>query len=290
MRKTSFPYIEKWLSNTQINQKFSNLSWKSENVTDAQITQTLKFRYAQYMGNHKINIFWPLTHPNPNCHTMPSQWKRHMAPSLINMWWCEHPYLKGLRIARHTKAVHLITQTLQAHKTPGFFTLTNAGHQYNTSPEQTIPEWLLNCTCIHRTCQCQAKLRPDITCIIGTPSQTQAPITPSPKVTVQLIEFTYCHDIFIDQALTHKHNKYDPLINTIQNRGWQTTPFITITAGVRGAIHEHSSNKLANMKIPKSIIKTLMKNIHLNAIKYLTYLVLNKRKLENKHIHVLPPP
>ena len=49
-------------------------------------------------------------------------------------------------------------------------------------------------------------------------------------------------------------------------------------------------NKLIHMKIPKSIIKTLMKNIHLNAIKYLTYLVLNKRKLESKHNIVTPPP
>ena len=32
-----------------------------------------------------------------------------------------------------------------------------------------------------------------------------------------------------------------------------------------------------------------MKNIHLNAIKYLTYLVLNKRKLENKQNHVPLP-
>jgi hypothetical protein len=45
-----FPYVDKWLSNTQINQKLSNYLWKDESVTDAQLTQTLKFRYAQYMG------------------------------------------------------------------------------------------------------------------------------------------------------------------------------------------------------------------------------------------------
>ena len=36
-------------------------------------------------------------------------------------------------------------------------------------------------------------------------------------------------------------------------------------------------------------IKNLMKNIHQNAIKYLTYLVLNKRKLENKQTTISPP-
>ena len=70
--------------------------------------------------------------------------------------------------------------------------------------------------------------------------------------------------------------------------GWKTNPFITITVGVRGAIHEHSIEKL-NLKIPKTSVKTLMRNLHQNAIKYLTYLILNKRKLDNKQAHVPPP-
>ena len=32
------PYVDKWLSNTQINQKLSNHFWKNKKVTDAQIT------------------------------------------------------------------------------------------------------------------------------------------------------------------------------------------------------------------------------------------------------------
>ena len=36
-------------------------------------------------------------------------------------------------------------------------------------------------------------------------------------------------------------------------------------------------------------IKKLMKDMHQNAIKYLTYLVLNKRKLDNKQTPVSPP-
>jgi hypothetical protein len=66
------------------------------------------------------------------------------------------------------------------------------------------------------------------------------------------MEFTYCHDRFPDGALTHKHTKYDPLINTIQNKGWKVNPLITITAGVRGAIHEHSIGKTNQAKNPKA--------------------------------------
>ena len=30
---------------------------ENKKIMDAQITQTLKFKYAQYMGNHKKNIY-----------------------------------------------------------------------------------------------------------------------------------------------------------------------------------------------------------------------------------------
>ena len=72
---------------------------------------------------------------------------------------CENPYVKGLRIASHDKAVHLIVHTLQANKETRFFTLTNAGKINNEPPDQTIPDWLLKCTCPQPPCRCHAKLR-----------------------------------------------------------------------------------------------------------------------------------
>jgi len=68
-------------------------------------------------------------------------------------------------------------------------------------------------------------------------------------------------------------------------------PLITITTWVRGAIvHKHFIKNTRQPNIPKSNIKALMRNIHQNAIEYLAYLVLNKRKLKNKQAPVLPPP
>ena len=238
------------------------------------------------MGNHRKNIFWPLKFRNPNC-TLCHKNDRDTWPHLLSM--CENPYLKGLRIARHNNAVHLITQTLQANKRTRYYTLTNAGNLNNTNQQQTVPNWLLECTCPQTPCQCQARLQPDILCIIGAPNHTSTPLLPTPTHTAQFIEFTYCHDRFPEQALTQKHTKYDPLINAIQNKGWKTNPLITITAEVRGAIHEQAITRLTNLKIPKTSLKTLMKNIHQNAIKYLTYLVLNKRKLDNKQNTIAPP-
>ena len=134
--KRKFPYVDKWLSNKQINHKLSNHFWKDDKVPDTQVTQTLKFRYGQYMGNHRKNIFWLLKYQNPNC-TLCHNNDTNMQPRLLSA--CEHPYLKGLRIARHNKALHLITQTLQANKNTRFFTLTNACNLINQPRDQTIP-------------------------------------------------------------------------------------------------------------------------------------------------------
>jgi hypothetical protein len=109
--------------------------------------------------------------------------------------------------------------------------------------------------------------------MIGAPNHTTLPILPSSNHTIQFIEFTYCHDRFPEQATAQKHAKYDPLNQAIHNKGWKTNPVITITARVRGAIHEHSIQKLTDLKIPKSNIKKLMKDIHQNAIKYISHVL-----------------
>jgi len=177
----------KWLSNDQINQKLLNHFWKNENVTDAQNSQTLNFKYTQYMGDHRKHVFWPLTHQNLNC-TLCHKNDGDTWPHLLSSW--ENPYLRGLRIARHDKAVHLITHTLQANKNIKFFRLANARKINNKIPDQTIPYWLLKCTCPQTPCGCHAKLTPYILCIIEAPNQTQTLMTPSPTRTLQLIEFT----------------------------------------------------------------------------------------------------
>ena len=54
-------------------------------------------------------------------------------------------------------------------------------------------------------------------------------------------------------------------------------------------IDEQPIKKLKELNIPKTNIKNLMKIIHKNIITYLTYLVLNKRKLDNKQTTIAPP-
>ena len=72
----------------------------------------------------------------------------------------------------------------------------NAG-TYNELPQDnTVPTWLLPCTCGNQRCHCNARLKPDILCILGHPYNHPPPEAPTPKITIQFIEFTYCNDRF----------------------------------------------------------------------------------------------
>ena len=99
------------------------------------------------------------------------------------------------------------------------------------------------------------------------------------------------HIAMTDSQIPHttkKTARHNPLIQTLRTAGWQVNPLITITTGVRGAIHEQSIKDLEKLKTPKSEIQTLMKHLHQIAIKYLTYLILNKRKLDNNNLPLIP--
>jgi hypothetical protein len=63
----TFHNINKWVNNPLIDNKISNNFWTNPIVTDSQITQLLKFRYGQYMGNARKHLFWNELFPNINC-------------------------------------------------------------------------------------------------------------------------------------------------------------------------------------------------------------------------------
>lgn len=67
----------------------------------------------------------------------------------------------------------------------------------------------------------------------------------------------------------------------LEQKDGKLTPLVTITVGVRGAIREPSMQAFKNLNISPQEIEKLMK--------YLTYIVLNKRKLDNKQAPVDPP-
>lgn len=112
-------------------------------MIDAQITHTLKFRYAQDMGNHQENLLWPTTHTNPN-YTLCSQNTIDTWPHLLSTCTSEH--LKGLCIALDNKVIHQVAHTHEPinKQDPTFI---NGGHHNSSPQDNTLPDWLLLCSC-----------------------------------------------------------------------------------------------------------------------------------------------
>jgi len=104
----------------------------------------------------------------------------------------------------------------------------NAGRFNNNPPNNIVPQWLQPCTCQTQRCQCNARLRPDILYIRGLSHQSPPPDKTLPNTTIQFIKFTYTNDRFCTESIQRKIDKYQPLINDIQNRGWKIAPLIVI--------------------------------------------------------------
>ena len=188
-----FPYISKWTNDPNIDNTLSNTFWTNPQITEAKIKQTLKFRTGQYMGNTRKHLFWPTKYPNPNCQICNSQEKDTWVHVLLK---CTNPIIHGFIVQRHNKAVWEIRKLLLSNPITRHYTLMNAGRFMNSSPENTIPHWLLPCSCTQTRCYCNARLKPDILCAQGIPYNGTPPLHPDPNITIQFIEFTYTNDRF----------------------------------------------------------------------------------------------
>jgi hypothetical protein len=146
-----FDNINKWINNPLIDNKISNNLWTNPTVTDSQITQLLKFRYGQYMENAKKHLLWNELFPNINCllcrMIQPYTW-------LHILLCCKEPNIHRLRISRHNKAIHEIRKLLISNTKSRCFTLVNAGKLDGQTHENTVPNWLLPCSCNNQTQRC----------------------------------------------------------------------------------------------------------------------------------------
>ena len=158
----------------------------------------------------------------------------------------------------------------------------NAGTFNDNPQENTVSPWLLPCTCVQQRCHCNARFKPDLMCIKELPHQNTPPIHPTDTLTIQFIEFTYTNDRFPEETINNKIHKYQPLINSITQRGWKIDPLIVITAGARGTTHAPSMKQLeTTFKLPENPIKNAFKEINTIAIQYASSILLHKRRIEN---------
>ena len=178
-------------------------------------------------------------------------------------------HIHALITKRHNKAVWEIRKLIVSTQISRQYTLMNEGTHNELPQDNTLPPWLLPCTCDTQRCHRNAKLKPDILCIIGHPYNHPPPETPTPDITIQFIEFTFCNNRFATETLDRKIIKYQPLINNIITKGWKVAQLMVLVAGARGTTYIPSMKKLETpFTIPITKIKNTFKQIKVIATQY----------------------
>ena len=137
--------------------------------------------------------------------------------------------------------------------------------------------WILLYTCGTQRCHCNARLKPDILCIIGHLYNHPPLKAPTLGLTIHFIEFTYCYDRFVVQTLNRKTTNYQPLINNIITRGGNIASLIVLVASARATTHIPSMKNLQTMlKLSIMKIKSTFKQINIIAIQYAHSILVHK--------------
>ena len=186
--------LHKWFDNKDIDKTLSNDFWNNPVIIDKQKTCLVKFRTGQYMGHARKQLFFGrIAYPSntcPICNSLEANTWLHV------LLKCKQQHIHAQITNIHNKAVWEIRKLLISNKITRYYILMNAG-TYNELPQENIvPPWLLPCTCGTQRCHYNARLKPDILCIIGHPYNSPPLGTPTPEITIQFLEFTYCNDRF----------------------------------------------------------------------------------------------
>ena len=174
---------------------------------------------------------------------------------------CRQSHIHAFKSKRHNKAIWALRKLIVSSKHSRSYIFMNARTFNNKPLENTVPPWLLPCTCSLQRCHCNARFKPDIICVKGLPYQANPSIIFRNNLKIQFIEFTYCNDKFSRETITRKTKKYQPLIDNITNRGWNLEPLIFITAGAKATTYIPSMKILKEkFKIPKKLSEKPLMN------------------------------
>ena len=110
---------------------------------------------------------------------------------------------------------------------------------FNDNPSKnTVSVWLLPCTCNLQRCHWNARCKADVICIKGLPYQANPAIILENNLKIQFIEFTNWNNRFSTGTIScTRTKKYQALIESITNRGWNVEPVFVISAGGTATTH-----------------------------------------------------
>ena len=89
---------------------------------------------------------------------------------------CRQQHIHSVHVKRHNKAIWEIRKLLISSENPRCYIPMNIRTFNNSPQENTVPNWLLPCTCGTHRCHCNAQFRPDILCVKELPYQNE-PLT-----------------------------------------------------------------------------------------------------------------
>ena len=174
-----------------------------------------------------------------------------------------------------------IRKLILTSQKPRCYILMNFGKFNNSPQENTVPPWLLPCTCGQQRCHCNARFKHDLLCIKGLPYLSSPPLNPTANLTVQFIECTFTDDRFPQESIYNKITKYQPLINTSVKMGGKQTRSQS-SWWSRGTMHAPSMKQLENIfQLYKTNIKHTFKAINTSAIQYVGLILLHKWRIDN---------
>ena len=207
---TKFFNIDKWIANEDIDNELSNEYWTNKHITYSQETCLLKLRHGQYMGNARKQLFFGrVAYPSITCFICDSLEPNTWLYMLLN---CRQSHIHALRTKQHNKVVWALRKIIVSSKHSRCYILMSARTFNDNPPENTVPPWLLPCTCGLQRCHYNARFKPDIICVKGLPYQANPPTTPKNNLKIQFIEFTYCNDRFSLETITRKTENINHLL------------------------------------------------------------------------------
>ena len=185
-----------------MNPDIDNDIWSNPAITYSQKTNLLKFRIGRYMGSASKQLivgmrrFLSIT--CLICNSFDAETWHHVFLNVINTTYMP---LESKDITKQYGKLGTLSLSSQKSRC---YTLMNARTFNNNPQENTIPIWLLCCTCRHQKCHCNARFKPDLLCIRELPHQYMPPTNPIDNLTIQFKEITYTNDISSQNTVNNK--------------------------------------------------------------------------------------
>jgi hypothetical protein len=141
----NFSNIHKWTSDTNINNISSKTFWTNPQISEGQIKQLIKFQTNQYIGNALKHLFCLIRYLSITCSLYNT--------NAVDTWphvllTCPQQHLQALRIKRHNKAIWELRKLIISSPLSRCMILMNVGYFNENPPDNTLPPWLLPCTCL----------------------------------------------------------------------------------------------------------------------------------------------